>query len=160
MKEIGYKIKAIWSKLFILVFEAFFWHSSMNPSIPPAIAIVFWSCFPGLYKLSWFLAAKYDTIASVWFPSLSKTIVYSTNATNTSPMHMKRKRSTAFKPLDIGASVFTPINMLMRTRNTVTSRPILPATTWGFIMNDAHETMTSNVDVRYTWKKNLNSCAF
>ena len=46
------------------------------------------------------------------------------------------------------------------TKNTVTSKPILPGTTFGSMMNDAQDAITSNVDVRYTWTKIWVLCRF
>ena len=51
-------------------------------------------------------------------------------------------------PLDVGESLLTLMNMFINTKKTVTSNPILPGTTIGFMRNDTEDTNTNNVDVR------------
>ena len=79
---------------------------------------------------------------------LDKMTTYSNNTKNTWPMQHIRYKSTAFKLSDTGASVFAPLKILIRTKNIVTSNPILPGTQSGLIKKDAHETITNKKDMR------------
>ena len=92
-----------------------------------------------------------DELPLVVWKTPYKTKAYSRIAAKTSAMHITKKTSTAFrKPLDVGASLLTLINMLMRTKNKVTSNPILPGMALGGMIKEIHETITNNVAVRYT----------
>ena len=80
--------------------------------------------------------------------SFIRTIAYSKHEIKTLIIHKTRNISNAFKPFDIGAPLFDPMNMLIRTRSIVASNPILPGTTSGGMRKEIHETMTNNVQVR------------
>ena len=90
--------------------------------------------------------------AEIFFsnPSKNKIMTYSIKAMNTWPKQITRNTSMALSFLDVGADPFAPLKILISTKNRVTSNPIRPGTTLGLIRNDAHDTMTNNVEVRYT----------
>ena len=80
--------------------------------------------------------------------SISNTMAYSINARKTNPIHIRRYRSTLFNVVDVGAISLAVLKVLTRIKKIVTSNPMRPGITSGWMMKDAHETTTNNIDIR------------
>jgi len=72
--------------------------------------------------------------------------VYATTALKTNMIQVSTHTERAVTPLTLGELLLITLKMLTRQSKMVISRPILPATTSGGIMNEVQETRTNNPD--------------
>ena len=61
---------------------------------------------------------------------------------------MSMYSSTAFNDFEVGASDFTALKILIITKKTVMSNPILAGVASGLMINDTHDTNTNIADVK------------
>ena len=79
---------------------------------------------------------------------------YSTRAPNTKRIQANIQASIAVRPSALGVLVVTLLKMLTKTRNSVTSRAILPGITSIGIKKEIQETITNNPRIEYVMSVN------